>query len=120
MNKLNFVRVDNKGVLDKEAITFAVVADIPNLEYYILCDTTYKGSLKSNELRHMFWFPKKAVKKGDTIIVITKVGTDTIIPIKNPATNIHMLHWNLGHTVWNKGGDQAFILKIESAKSHVV
>lgn len=119
MNKLSILNVRHKGILSEERIRLKVIEDIPNLEFYLLCDTTFNGEVRSNERRHLFWFPKKAVKKGDFIQVFTKVGTDS--DFRNTAkSTTHRFYWNMGNTVWNKSGDQAFVFKIESFKTQSV
>ena len=118
MSALQVHSVDGKGDLSKECVWLEVSEDIPDLAYYLLCDTTYTDdSHISNELRHMYWFKKQEVKKGDFIQLMTKNGTNKSLVNQNKTTT-HTLHWNLGKTVWNKDGDAAvlFTLKTWQAK----
>lgn len=76
--KLKIHNIENKGELENEAIWIDVLEDVSNLSYYMVCDTTYADNNHiSNELRHVFWFPNKPVKKGDWIALRTKNGTNT-------------------------------------------
>jgi hypothetical protein len=110
--KLKIHSVDNKGELENEVIWIDVLEDISDLSYYMVCDTTYTDDNHiSNELRHVFWFPKKSVKKGDWIALRTKNGTNTA-GSNNRGTATHTFFWKLGRTIWNKDGDCAVLLEL--------
>jgi hypothetical protein len=100
--------VDNKGDLTNEAIWFVIKEDI-NIGKYILSDTTYLESGEvSNELRHIYLFPNKNLKKGDWVVLYTKNGNNSSF-LNKTKTTTHIYYWNLGHSVWNKGGDCAVL-----------
>ena len=100
----------NKGILGTEYLSMTVEGDIPDLSAYLVLDSTYKADGKpSNKLRHMYCPTKWKVTKGVNIKLMTKSGTDGY----DPKTNILNLYWNLDETVWNKGGDCAFVVKSE-------
>lgn len=93
-----------------------MLEDVSDLSRYLVCDTTYSdGDHVSNELRHMYWFPKDSVKKGDWIKLMTKAGTNSTA-LNERGTTTHIFYWNLGRTNWNKDGDYAFVAKLESWK----
>jgi len=115
MSKLKIHSVDDKGVLAKECIWLNVLEDVTDLDHYIICDTTYTNDHHvSNELRHIYWFKKKTLKKGDWIRLMTKDGTDTAIA-NDKKTITHTFHWKLGKTVWNQDGDTAVLIHFNSA-----
>ncbi len=110
--------IDGKGDLSKECVWFEVLEDIPALQYYMISDSTYTdASHVSNELRHVFWFPTMAVKKGDWIKLMTGTGTKSSSR-NDRGTNTHVLYWKLGRTVWNKDGDCAILFKLADWKTH--
>ena len=112
--KLKIYKIEGKGDLDKEVIWFDVVEDISDLVYYIVSDTTYTDDNHiSNELRHIYWFPSKSVKKGDWIALRTKNGTNSTVK-NDRGGNTHTFYWNLGRTIWNKDGDAAILFKVEN------
>lgn len=112
--RLKVHSVDGKGDLSNECVWMTVADDIANLAYYILCDTTYTNSDHiSNELRHIYWFPKKAAKKGDWVRLITKDGKNSSSSNDQGSTT-HTFFWNLGRTVWNKDGDAALLFHVET------
>ncbi len=114
MAALSIHSAEHKGELDKECLWLEVHEDIPSLSYYSVCDTTYTDDDHiSNELRHVYWFPKKSVKKGDWLLLYTKVGKSSS-SVNNHKTTTHTFYWQLGRTVWNKDGDAAMLFKHET------
>lgn len=117
MNALKIHSIDGKGDLGKECVWLSVDQDAPDISFYLLCDTTFTAEDKiSNELRHMYWFNKMPVKKGDWVRLWTKNGTND--SVKNEkGTMTHNFFWNLGKTVWNKDGDAVTLFNLESWKT---
>lgn len=117
MPALKIQGVDDKGDLDAECVWLSVDEDIENLAYYILSDTTYTDDNHiSNELRHIFWFPKKSVTAGDWIRLMTKNGKQTS-EMNEHGTKTHTFHWKLGRTVWNKDEDAAILFTLKTWKA---
>lgn len=114
MSNLKIHSVEHKGDLSKECVWVEVLADTSDLDHYLLCDTTYLDPNHiSNELRHLYWFKKRVVKKGDWIKLMTKEGADTTAE-NNRNTTTHILHWKLGKTIWNKDGDAAVLFQVNT------
>ncbi|HYR74360.1 MAG TPA: hypothetical protein VEM96_00835 [Pyrinomonadaceae bacterium] len=110
--------VVGKGDLDKELTWLQVLADVSDLSFYMVCDTTYKDNNSiSNELRHIYWLPKQSVKQGDWIAVHTKDGKNTTVK-NEQGTTTHHFYWNLGRTIWNKDGDCAVLFNLNSWTTH--
>lgn len=110
--KLKIHSVEGKGELDKESLWIEVLEDLSDLHHYMICDTTYTDDAHiSNELRHVYWFAKKSVKKGDLIKLMTKDGVNSTSS-NNRNTTTHFLYWKLGKTVWNKDGDAAVLFHL--------
>jgi hypothetical protein len=117
MHRLEVVSIEGKGDLDTECVWLIAKENIERIELYIICDTTYTDDDHiSNELRHMYWFPKRAVSRGDYIKLATKRGQNIVVDNKS-NTKTHIFYWGLGHTVWNKDGDCAVLFKLEDWKT---
>ena len=115
--KLKIHSIADKGELTKELLWIEVLEDVSDLTYYMVCDTTYTEEHSiSNELRHVFWFPKKAVKKGDWIALRSTKGQETSLT-NNSKTTTHTFYWGLGRTIWNKDGDCAVLFHLNTWKA---
>lgn len=104
--------VHGHGAASKEYVQMRVDRDC-DIGDYVLADTTYIAPDQiSNELRHMFWFPNKQVKAGDTIILRTGSGKHTEERMDDGSTK-HRFYWQLGSAVWNDTGDAAVLLRVD-------
>lgn len=111
--KLEVISVHNHGDQTKEYVSIKVNQDA-NLNYYLLTDTTYTDEAHiSNKLRHLFWLPEKAVKKGDFIRIHTGKGTNTNW-LNDAKTTTHILYWGLAEAVWNDTGDCALLFEVNT------
>ena len=114
--KLDIISIEHKGDLSKETIWLDVLEDA-DLKYYLVGDTTYTSENSiSNELRHVFWFTSKSVKKHDYVALHTKDGTDSAAP-NDRNTTTHHIYWDLGRTIWNKEGDCAVLFEVNTWKA---
>lgn len=93
------------------------VLDDCDLSYYMLCDTTYYANHSiSNELRHLYWFPRKYVKRDDWILLYSKNGTEKSV-LNDKGTTTHIFFWDLDSKVWNNDGDAAVLLELNTWKT---
>lgn len=114
MSNLKLHSIEGKGDLTKECVWLDVLEDVASLSHYLVCDTTYLDPAHiSNELRHMYWFKNKSVKKGDWLKVMTKKGVDATAS-NDRGTTTHIFYWKLDRTVWNKDGDAAVLFNINT------
>jgi hypothetical protein len=66
--------IDGKGKLENEVIWVDVVKAVDDLSNYLICDTTYTDDNHiSNELRHVYWFPKKICQETPGSLCIPKM-----------------------------------------------
>lgn len=110
---LKIISVHGNGDFDSEYVLLRATADC-DVGYYQLCDTTYTDDDKvSNKLRHIYWFPDRAVKKGELVSLWTKSGKNTTT--KNESgTVVHRFYWGLSKAVWNNDGDCAVLQHLET------
>ncbi|WP_083386788.1 hypothetical protein [Magnetospirillum fulvum] len=109
---LKLLAIYNAGDLDKENVLLQADADC-QLNAYIICDNTYAsdGTI-TNRHCHMYHFQKKSIKKGDYVVLFTKVGKNSEGTYKEAP--LHRFYWGVGSTVWNKDGDCAHLLQVKS------
>jgi hypothetical protein len=102
-----------------ERILIDILADT-DIGKFLVLDTTYTSSGDvSNKVRHPYWFPDKAVKKGDLVVLYTKKGKSSSTENKDGTTN-HFFYWGLDSNVWNNDGDCALLLHVDEWLSHKV
>ena len=111
--KLRILSIGEQGNANKEHVWLEAKQDC-DLKFYGLADTTYTSSNSiSNKLRHFFWFPPKAVKKGELVLLRTKTGTNGKYTASDGRT-VHRFYWNLKSAVWNNDGDAAVLFEMRS------
>lgn len=109
--KIEIVQVIDYGSHNSERVILRVLENC-NLHFYILTDTSFTDATHiSNKLRHMHWFSNQEVNQGDEVILYTKSGTNTSIPINGGARR-HTVYWGLGNSVWNNTGDAAILFEV--------
>lgn len=82
-----------------------------NLNSFVLFDSTYdeEGNVTNKE-RHLMVFPSINLKRGDRVILYTRVGRN-VIPPANPLVPVnYTIFWGLDHKIWNTAGDKAYLL----------
>jgi hypothetical protein len=112
---LKIINGKKEGGADQEYVSLKVKNDC-NIGDYLLTDKTFEGEDASNKLRHVYWFPRKAVKEGDVVLLYTKKGTNT--QTTSGGTVGHIFYWNLKVAVWNdKQADAAILMKVVERRS---
>ena len=107
---LKITSIHDHGDDKKEYVFLHVLADC-NIGEYLMADSTFGADgTPSNKVRHVFFFPKKTVKKGEYISLWTQPGKDTTVTDADGDT-IHRFYWGLKESVWNDDGDCAYLLK---------
>jgi hypothetical protein len=110
---LQITGLRKQGAADEEYVLLEATADC-NLADYILCDTTFTSAGKvSNHLRHTYWFPPKAVKRGEFVILRTGTGKNGTFTTTAKQV-VHRFFWGLGSAVWNNSGDAAVLLEVSA------
>lgn len=117
---LSIIAVVNSNKPAGEYVRLKAQADV-NLGEYAVIDRTFGPTEKtSNEFRHIFAFPTKAVKKGEYVRLHTGSGDYEREVLTNGAV-IHHFYWKSKSCVWNdKGGDVATLFRYSVIDSEVV
>lgn len=116
---LAITNIHGQGDYKSEYVWFLVKNDC-NLGDYLLADDTFgRGGAASNKLRHVYFFPKKEVKKGERVALRTRVGKDHEDTLES-GEKVHRFYWNLKHAVWNDNGDCAHLLKAPANQRQAV
>jgi hypothetical protein len=107
--RLKLVEVREPSTKNERVVMRAI--DDLDLGNYIVTDTTYKkDGTVSNKVRHVYEFEPKSIKKGDYVILRSKVGSYELTTLNDNVTPVHYFHWGLNYTIWNQDGDNAWLL----------
>lgn len=114
--------VKEHGNLSSERLLLEAKEDDVELRHYIVMDNTYdeEGNL-TNKLRHCYDFKTSDVilNKGDRVALYTKKGNyesgSTV-----SGNVIHKIYWGLKETVWNEGGDIAYLVEVSGRRRRSV
>jgi hypothetical protein len=114
--KLTIVNILNRGVQKDERLHLKATADA-NLNFFMVLATAYSSPTAIvTTPKHVFWFPSKPIKAGDTIILYSRPGVAT--ETKNTdGTTSHFFFWGKGSAIWVKTGDCAVVLELNSWKT---
>lgn len=114
--KLRILSIHEQGNFDDEHVRLEVTEDC-DLKTYGLADTTFASDdTISNRLRHFFWFPPNAVKKGELVLLRTKRGTNGKFTASDGRT-VHRFYWNLKSSIWNNDADAAVLFEMSDWKT---
>ncbi|MCX6995686.1 MAG: hypothetical protein NTV49_01030 [Kiritimatiellaeota bacterium] len=109
--KLKIVKIVDRASPDNERLWLKVLQDA-DMKFYVVFDTTYTGTNAiSNLQRHAYWFPSKAVRAGDNVVLYTRKGTNSTQP-NSDGTHSHFFYWDMDKTVWNNQGDCAVLFEV--------
>ena len=108
---INIKSIQDNGDLDNERVILKCLSD-DDIGHYVLFDTTYnqEGSI-TNKMRHPYWFPDKKIKKGELVVLYTKIGVNKTV-LKKSGITVHFMYRDLEKTIWNKDGDCAVLMDI--------
>lgn len=101
-------KIEDINVLEKERIVFSVLADENIGKYLILKSRKIgKGNAVSSRPASTFWFQDKEVKKGDLVVLYSKIGLYKST-LNEDGTTSHFFYWNQTVPIWNQ--DYAAVL----------
>lgn len=102
--KIKIKSYGDKGSLSDERIGFEVISDC-DLKFYVV----FKSILLSKNIFHnqptnTFWFAPKSLKAGDTIVLYTKNGEDSISK-KTDGSTTYFFYWGLNKPIFTNDND---------------
>jgi len=111
--KLTVVNIENQGDREKEVVTLTVNEDC-DLRNYIVSNAKFdREDVKSNLFRDTFWFPSKAVKKGDYVLLFSRAGESSDLP-NNLGSTSHLMFWGSDHAVWHEKDDEIMLFELSA------
>ncbi len=102
--------IRDAGVPDKERLVLHVLAALDIGHYAVFASSSLEEGV-SNVVRYAYWFPDKAVKAGDLIILYSKAGAD--IERKSETDSVsHFFYWGAKEAVWGTPDACAVLLHV--------
>ncbi len=106
------------GFLKKERLTLRALSDL-DVGDYLVAQSGYTEDNPTTHLFHTMWFPFKRVKKGDLVVVYTKVGANRERVLEN-GKKAHFFYLDLENPIWDDSEKGAIILYAPSWDSKSV
>ena len=109
--KVEVDTVKERGDLNNERVILKVNTDT-DIGRFLLGVTRCTGERQvSSNLNQIYWFPDKAVKRGDFVVLFTKKGTRG--QYENQTNSItHTFYLNLDACIWDLQKAAAVIFEI--------
>lgn len=110
--KIKIHSIQNHGDSSKEYVALEALEDC-EIGNYAIVDTTYtsNGKVLSNKWRHFHRFGAQLLKKGDFVMLYTRIGRNSSESFLRKDTQQSVMayhrYWGLESSVWNDGGDCA-------------
>jgi hypothetical protein len=103
------------GKLEAERLVMRIEDSIDIGEFAVFRTETNEGSVTTNVSR-TFWFPDKATKAGDLVVLYTKAGSNKERPNKNGSTS-HFFYWGMSEVLWDSPEFAAVVAHIDEWRS---
>jgi hydrogenase maturation factor len=115
--KLKITAVRDQGNIEKERVVLRVENNC-DIGEYILLQTGFVDGSVNTRIYATFWFPDKAVKVGDFVVVYTKKGKDSERPFKDGTS--YFFYMGLTEAIWKRDGRSAVLMNAPSWQSFQV
>jgi hypothetical protein len=111
------MRVEIRGIIDygkpeSERIIIDVLENC-NIGHYMIMQTNYTHHERpSNKIKTIFIFPSQPMQKGDTVILYTKEGKNSML--EKGGKIEYSFYWNMDKCIWNNMDDCVLIVHFDS------
>jgi hypothetical protein len=112
MTRLKMRGIRDSGIPEKERLVLDVVEDDDIGDYVVFHTHIIRPRVVSTRVRQTFWFPDRAVRSGDVIVLYTKKGK-TRERENSDGTTSHFFYWNLDEPIWADRDFTAVLVGIE-------
>jgi len=100
----------DRGDLEKERIIFTVKEDDFLGAYLVLKSKITGEKMVSSKIEKTYWFPDKDVKKGDIVVLYSKMGINT--EKKNAdGTTTYFFYWRSSNVLWNESENTVILMR---------
>ena len=114
---IKFVSVADSGVPAEERLILKVLSDA-DVGAFVVFRAAALDDTVTTGVKTVFWFPDKAVKAGDLVVLYTKKGTQSEKLLKD-GNRAHFFYWNISSAIWDDKSMAAVILHVSEWTSHL-
>ena len=114
---IKFSSIADSGVPADERLILKVLLDTDIGQFVVFRAKARNGSVTTG-VETVFWFPDKAVKAGDLVVLYTKKGVTSEKILKN-GNRAHFFHWGISSAIWDDKTMAAVILHVSEWKSYL-
>jgi hypothetical protein len=100
--------IADAGKLDKERVVMKVSSDDDMTSYAVFAAFSGDMGALSGNIPNAYWFQAWQVKRGDFVVLYTKVGTESQKKNANGTTS-HFFYWGLSFPLWTTGKIAALV-----------
>lgn len=98
--KLSLIGVENIGEIDRERVVMRATEDADAGHYAIFrCRLAPNGKAAAGYVPGAFWFPERALKVGDFVILYSKNGVSSS-KTGNEGNTSYFFYWGQTTTQW--------------------
>lgn len=95
--------VRDAGDIERERVVMTAAADVDVGDYAIFnCELGKTGKVLAGNVRDVYWFMNKKIKKGDLVILYSKKGASGE-KNNDDGTKSHFFYWRDTHPIWTPG-----------------
>lgn len=111
------MRVEIRGIIDygkpeSERIIIDALEDC-NIGHYMIMHTNYTHQERpSNKIKTIYIFPSQSMKKGDTVVLYTKEGRNSML--EKSGKMEYSFYWGLDKCICNNTEDCILIVHFDS------
>lgn len=111
--RIQIVSIAERGVANRERLHLRALAEVELNRFAVLANRYLSPASLATGGLLAFWFPPVVVKPGDSVILFSGSGAYSTSRAPDGTTN-HFFYWGLQRTVWNRTGDCAVLVELES------
>ncbi|MDT6939360.1 hypothetical protein RI570_04275 [Brucella pseudogrignonensis] len=86
------------GQFEKERVTFRAKANL-DIGDFLFAQAGYANGSPTMDFSYTYWFPYKAINKGDLVVLYTKAGEAREKPLTTGKT-AHFFYWDIKKSIW--------------------
>ena len=110
--ELKITAIGNKGDINNERVGIQVINSC-KLEYYILFRTNFIKNGFYNKSQSTYWFAPLEIKKGDSIVIYTRRGTDST-KSNEDGTTTYFFYWGLDKPIFTDDTKGIVLVQVNS------